>query len=103
MLRDARIAILRDHGPHVSLDTVARQIGTSRRHLQRVFGELSDHSFQDTLTYVRMAHARRLLREADRSIAEISQAAGYRAPAQFSKAFRRVHGATPRDYRRKVV
>ena len=102
ILRDALEAILRDHGPHTDLEAVARRIGTSRRQLQRVFAELSDRSFRDTLAAVRMAHARQLLAGTDRPIAEIGRAAGYHQPAQFSKAFRHHHGTSPRIYRQRV-
>lgn len=100
LLRDAIDAIIADHGPEVDLDTVARRIGTSRRQLQRVFGELSERSFRDTLAAVRMAHARRLLTLSDLAIGAIARAAGYNEPAQFSKAFRHHHQMPPREYRR---
>jgi AraC family transcriptional regulator of adaptative response / methylphosphotriester-DNA alkyltransferase methyltransferase len=100
LLRDARIALLRDHGAHVRLDTVARRVATSRRQLQRVFNELSDRSFRDTLADIRMRHARQLLRETDMPIRHVASAAGCATPAQFSKAFRNYHGTTPGAYRR---
>lgn len=102
ILRDAREAILRDHGPDVDLETVAHRIGTSRRQLQRVFAELSDSSFRETIAAVRMAHARKLLAETDRPIAAIGRVAGYQQPAQFSKAFRHHHGTSPRVYRQRA-
>ncbi len=102
ILRDALEAILRDHGPEADLETVARRIGTSRRQLQRVFAELSDRSFRDTIAAVRMAHARKLLTETDRPIAEIGRVAGYYQAAQFSKAFRHHHATSPRLYRQRA-
>jgi transcriptional regulator GlxA family with amidase domain len=102
ILRDALESILRDHGPHSDLEAVARRIGTSRRQLQRVFAELSDRSFRDTIAAVRMAHARKLLTETDRPIAEIGRVAGYHQAAQFSKAFRHHHGTSPRLYRQRA-
>jgi transcriptional regulator GlxA family with amidase domain len=100
ILRDALAAIVADHGPDMDLDTVARRIGTSRRQLQRVFAELSERSFRDTLAAVRMGRARTLLATTDRRIADIGREVGYSEPAQFTKAFRHHHGITPRDYRR---
>jgi transcriptional regulator GlxA family with amidase domain len=102
ILRDALDSILRDHGPDTDLEAVARRIGTSRRQLQRVFAELSDRNFRDTIAAVRMAHARKLLAGSDRPIAEIGRAAGYQQPAQFSKAFRHHHGTSPRGYRQRA-
>jgi transcriptional regulator GlxA family with amidase domain len=100
LLRDAITAIVADHGPGVDLDTVARGIGTSRRQLQRVFAELSERSFRDTLAAVRMGHARNLLATSERPIGEIARLVGYADPAQFTKAFRHHHGMPPRQFRR---
>jgi two-component system response regulator YesN len=100
LLRDALEAIVADHGPGVDLDVVARRIGTSRRQLQRVFAELSERSFRETLAAVRMGRARTLLATTDERIADIGRTVGYSEPAQFTKAFRHHHGMTPRDYRR---
>lgn len=102
LLRDAVDAIMRDHGPDADLESVARRIGTSRRQLQRVFAELSERSFRETIASVRMAHARKLLAETDLPIAQIGQIVGYLQAAQFSKAFRHRHGMSPRTYRRKA-
>jgi transcriptional regulator GlxA family with amidase domain len=103
ILRDAQTVILADHGPGVDLDAVARRIGTSRRQLQRVFAELSQRSFRDTLAAVRMTHARSLLTATNRPIGEIARIVGYIEPAQFTKAFRHHHGMSPREYRRTGV
>ena len=100
ILRDAIDAMIRDHGPSVGLHEVARRVGTSPRHLQRVFAEHGSLSFRDTLAAVRMAHARRLLAGTETPIREIAQAVGYLHPAQLSKAFRQRHGLSPREFRR---
>lgn len=99
ILRDALCAIVRDHGPGVGLHEVAHRIGTSPRHLQRVFADHSDTTFRDALTAVRMAHARRLLAETDDPIRDIARAVGYVQAAQLSKVFRHHHGVSPRAYR----
>jgi two-component system response regulator YesN len=103
ILRDAVAAILADHGPGVDLDVVARRIGTSRRQLQRVFADLGDRSFRDTLAAVRMRRARALLASTNMPIAAIARTVGYGEPAQFTKAFRHHHSMAPRDYRRAAA
>jgi transcriptional regulator GlxA family with amidase domain len=103
ILQDAVATILSDYGPGVDLDAVARRIGTSRRQLQRVFADLSDRSFRDTLAAVRMGRARALLASTDMPIAAIARAVGYVEPAQFTKAFRHHHHMAPRDYRRAAT
>jgi transcriptional regulator GlxA family with amidase domain len=100
LLHDAIALIVTNHGPSIDLDSVARAIGTSRRQLQRVFNELSDRSFRDTLAAVRMGHARTLLATTNRPIGQIAREVGYADPAQFTKAFRHHHAMAPRQYRR---
>jgi AraC family transcriptional regulator of adaptative response / methylphosphotriester-DNA alkyltransferase methyltransferase len=82
----------------ISLATVARSIATSRRQLQRVFGERHT-SFRRELQRVRMARAAELLREDAMPVGAVARAVGYRQPAQFSKAFRRHHGRPPSELR----
>jgi AraC family transcriptional regulator of adaptative response / methylphosphotriester-DNA alkyltransferase methyltransferase len=82
----------------LSLDSVARSIATSRRQLQRVFGERQT-SFRRELQRVRMTRAAELLRNPALQVATVARAVGYRQPAQFSKAFRRHHGRPPSELR----
>jgi AraC family transcriptional regulator, regulatory protein of adaptative response / methylphosphotriester-DNA alkyltransferase methyltransferase len=96
---DALAAIRRDYAdPTLSLGSVAHSIATSRRQLQRVFGERHT-SFRRELQTVRMTRAAELLREDSLPVAAVARAVGYRQPAQFSKAFRRHHGAPPSELR----
>jgi AraC family transcriptional regulator, regulatory protein of adaptative response / methylphosphotriester-DNA alkyltransferase methyltransferase len=83
----------------LSLATVARSIATSRRQLQRVFGE-RDTSFRAELQRVRMTNAAELLRHGQAPVSTVARSVGYRQPAQFSKAFRRHHGCPPSEMRR---
>jgi AraC family transcriptional regulator, regulatory protein of adaptative response / methylphosphotriester-DNA alkyltransferase methyltransferase len=96
---DAVAAIERDYADEtLSLTSVAHSIATSRRQLQRVFGERHT-SFRRELQRVRMARAAELLREESMPVAAVARAVGYRQPAQFSKAFRRHHGRPPSELR----
>jgi AraC family transcriptional regulator of adaptative response / methylphosphotriester-DNA alkyltransferase methyltransferase len=96
---EALAAIQRDYADEtLSLDGVAQSIATSRRQLQRVFGERRT-SFRRELQRARMTRAAELLREHGLPVATVARAVGYRQPAQFSKAFRRHHGCPPSDLR----
>ena len=83
---------------NLSLASLARTIATSRRQLQRVFGERQT-SFRRELQRVRMARAAELLRADVMPVGAVARAVGYRQPAQFSKAFRRHHGRPPSELR----
>jgi AraC family transcriptional regulator, regulatory protein of adaptative response / methylphosphotriester-DNA alkyltransferase methyltransferase len=99
-LFDEALAVIeRDYGDEtLSLAAVAHSIATSRRQLQRVFGERQT-SFRRELQRVRMARAAELLRDDAMPVGAVARAVGYRQPAQFSKAFRRHHGRPPSELR----
>ncbi|MGH2763474.1 MAG: helix-turn-helix domain-containing protein [Thermoleophilaceae bacterium] len=99
LFREALHAIERDHPDEdLSLASVAHSIATSRRQLQRVFGEHGT-SFRRELQRIRMTRAAELLRAGALPVSSVARAVGYRQPAQFSKAFRRHHGRPPSELR----
>lgn len=49
----------------------------------------------------RMAQAAKLLKESDRSIAEVALAVGEKNPAAFEKAFAKIYGVKPLEYKAK--
>jgi AraC family transcriptional regulator, regulatory protein of adaptative response / methylphosphotriester-DNA alkyltransferase methyltransferase len=99
-LFDEALAVIeRDYADELlSLAAVAHTIATSRRQLQRVFGERHT-SFRRELQRVRMARAAELLRDNAMPVGAVARQVGYRQPAQFSKAFRRHHGRPPSELR----
>ena len=52
-----------------------------------------------SLDTVRCEHASRLLQDTDCRIIDVAFSSGYTDPAHFSRAFRRMTGVTPRQFR----
>jgi AraC family transcriptional regulator of adaptative response / methylphosphotriester-DNA alkyltransferase methyltransferase len=101
LYRDARAVIARRYGDEeLSLATVAHEIATSRRQLQRAFSEAGGTSFSRELQRMRMARAAQLLLDDSRPVQDVAAAVGYRQAAQFAKVFRRHHGVAPSSFRR---
>lgn len=77
---------------------IAEMAGISVRSLQR---KLTDAglSYSDLLGAARFDKAARLLRGMDAKIIEIAFACGYADPAHFTRAFRKIAGITPRQFR----
>ena len=93
--------IARRYGDHdLSLASVAREIATSRRQLQRAFAEAGGTSFSRELQRIRMARAAQLLLDGSRPVQDVAATVGYRQAAQFAKVFRRHHGVPPSSFRR---
>jgi AraC family transcriptional regulator of adaptative response / methylphosphotriester-DNA alkyltransferase methyltransferase len=100
LVRDAREVMARRFGePDLALAAVAREIATSRRQLQRAFGEAGT-TFSRELQRIRMVRAAQLLADHRLPIHTVAAAVGYRQAAQFAKVFRRHHGAAPSSFRR---
>ena len=99
LMREAIALMEHEYAELLQLDDVARRIATSRRQLQRCFDEHGDGSFRECLTRIRMQRAAELLAETSLPVREIAARVGYRQPAQFAKAFGRMHGAPPSRFR----
>jgi transcriptional regulator GlxA family with amidase domain len=98
LYREAIAVMETRYADDIQVDDVAREIATSRRQLQRVFLEVGGTTFREHLTRIRMTRAAEML-DSPLAIRDIAHRVGYRQPAQFAKAFRRVHGITPSAYR----
>jgi transcriptional regulator GlxA family with amidase domain len=79
----------------LSRDAMARFVGVSARHLNRLFAEHRGGSFLDDYHRLRLEHADRLLRQSALSISEIAFATGYSSSSHFTRAYRRLFGAAP--------
>ena len=83
-----------------ALADVAEIAGLSARTLQRRLAQLG-LSYSDILDTVRYENASRLLRATDCRIIDVAFSSGYTDPAHFSRAFRRMTGVTPRQFRER--
>jgi AraC family transcriptional regulator, regulatory protein of adaptative response / methylphosphotriester-DNA alkyltransferase methyltransferase len=99
LFQDAVAIVEQDYAGDVSLDDIARRVASSRRQLQRAYGEIGGTTFREHLTRVRMERAAELLERRTLTVREVAHRVGYRQPAQFAKAFRRHHGVAPSAFR----
>jgi AraC-like DNA-binding protein len=99
LYEDATSIVSSEYGANLSLDDIARRVASSRRQLQRAYSEIGKTTFREHLTAVRMERAAELLGQRDLTVRDVARRVGYRQPAQFAKAFRRHHGATPSRFR----
>jgi AraC-like DNA-binding protein len=95
----ALIAIRRHYDLPLTLEALARGLGSSRRQLQRAFAQFSRRSFHEELTEERMRVAAQLLLRRELSVAAVARSVGYRHVPSFAAAFRRRHGASPGRFR----
>lgn len=90
--------ILRSHLESPPSNTeLAKQIGIGPTTLNKGFRTVFGVTPFAYLTRYRMEQAERLLRQPDCTVAEVANRVGYANPAQFSAAFKRQFGMTPRE------
>jgi AraC-like DNA-binding protein len=82
--------------PPSSLE-LAQIVGVSGRTLRRGFRELFGTTVFNYLTFMRMEQAERLLREGNRSVAEVANLVGYSHLGFFASVFKRQYGICPKQ------
>lgn len=87
-------------GTLADIETAARALELTGRTLRR---RLQDEgtSYQQVLDQVRYGLAREYLADRSLQLAEIASRLGYSNPGNFSIAFKRWHGSSPRHFRRQ--
>src|ERR1700684_850904 len=86
-----------------TVETLAAAAGMSRSAFALRFKELLGETPLEYLTNWRMYKATALLQADDRQLFEVAKSVGYDSDAAFSKAFKRVLGVAPREYRRSAT
>jgi AraC-like DNA-binding protein len=96
-----RLIVQRLTGGEAKADTIAAELGMTRRTLTRRLAELGT-SFQSLLEGLRKELAQRYLRDSGINMAEIAFLLGYTETSTFNHAFKRWTGKTPRQLRREA-
>jgi AraC-like DNA-binding protein len=100
-LRESSVAIRRAlPGGALTIDTLASELGISRRTLQRRLSVLGS-SFKRILQDVREEQSRRYLDDPRLAVTEIALLLGYSDQASFSNAFKSWCGCAPTEYRQR--
>jgi AraC-like DNA-binding protein len=82
----------------LSKQGVAEKMHMSARNLQLKLAE-KETTFQDTLDTTRQNLASGYIEQSHLAITEIAYLLGFSDASNFTRAFRRWHGVSPRDYR----
>jgi transcriptional regulator GlxA family with amidase domain len=85
----------------LSRERLATLAGVSLRQLERSFQNHLGRGMHEHYLALRLGRTRQLLRETSLSVLEVALAAGFASASQFSRAFRRNFGFTPRESRQR--
>jgi DNA-binding response OmpR family regulator len=81
---------------------LAHRVGTNQQRLTRVFRQQIGMSAHEYLQQLRLERGRSLLHDTDLQVQLIADHVGYRNAGDFTRAFRRYYGMTPRQYRQEA-
>ena len=84
---------------NLSVQSLAEQLHTTCRTLERRFLATCKHGVLEELTQCRISRAERMLRETHISIKRIAYMTGFTSPTHLFRVFRRKCGQSPSDYR----
>ena len=92
--------VTEDISRHITIDQLAEEFDVSSTTIKKVFKKvygMSVYAYQKTL---RLQNAHKLLRETDRSVAEIAMEIGYINPGKFAAAFKEQYGLSPSEFKK---
>lgn len=84
---------------HWTLEKLATRSHISPNYLSEMFRKTTGSTYTEYLARVRVQRAEAALRNPNRRVSEIAFAVGFRSLSQFNRAFRRIHGLSPREMR----
>lgn len=83
----------------INIYTLSDYLGIDRTYLFQIFKNQIHKAPSDYLITYRLKKAAELLLKTDLPINQIAEAVGYKDPLTFSKAFKKRHGVSPKQYR----
>ncbi|MFI1496359.1 GlxA family transcriptional regulator [Streptomyces platensis] len=100
-LRDVQQWITENPAADLSVDALAQRASLSPRHFARAFREETGMTPGRYVDRVRLEAARRRLEDTADGIGQVARRCGYGTPEAMRRAFLRVLGASPAEYRRR--
>jgi len=99
-IQPALVAMCSEPAQAWTVDSLAKEVFMSRSSFSERFNALVGKSPMVFLTEWRIQLARRWLERDRLSVAEVAERCGYQSEAAFSKAFKRIAGVGPGEFRR---
>ncbi|MCI5650411.1 MAG: helix-turn-helix transcriptional regulator [Fusicatenibacter sp.] len=84
---------------NLKVSDVANQFGYNEKYLSHLFSDIAGLSLKQFIMNVRMDTANYLLSDTNMSIAEIAKTLNFSDSHNFSKAFKKIAGMSPTEYR----
>ncbi len=102
-IKEAMAYIEQNFQNDISVEGIAEVCGINRSYFGKIFKQRLGKSPQEFLLNYRMIKATELLKLTALSIGDISKAVGYENQLHFSRAFKKIYGVSPREWRNENV
>jgi AraC-like DNA-binding protein len=83
----------------ITVEDIAAFCGLNRSYFGKIFRDRTGSTPQEFLISYRMSRATELLKLTELSVADIGNAVGYANQLHFSRAFKKIYGVSPRQWR----
>ncbi|RIW38344.1 response regulator [Bacillus salacetis] len=87
----------------ISLEEIGKVIGLSPIYISKIFKEQLGVNYIHFLTDCRIEKAKRLMRDPEKSLKQITFEVGYHDPNYFSKVFKKMCHISPTEYRKSLL
>lgn len=101
IIRDVMHILESRYMENLTVDALAQAVFFTPNYLSALFRKETGSTISQYLTQCRLEAAVLLLRQTNRTVAEISEAVGYHDVRHFSKVFQKRHGVTPSSFRKQ--
>ncbi len=99
-LEEAKKLIDKDMSKHYTILEIARHVGLSESRLTRGFKFLFNLGLFEYLEEARLENAKNMIENTDKRFKEVSKVFGYKYSNNFSKAFKKRFGISPRTWKK---
>lgn len=92
----------KNYDKDLKLETIARNFNYNSAYLGKLFRKEMGESFNNALDIIRITNARRLLKETNLKVYQISEQVGYGSIDYFYIKFKKYVGISPKEYRKNL-
>lgn len=85
-----------------TINEIGEKLSISGDHLRHIFKKETGNTIIDYLTWYRIEQSKKLLQKEEYKIYEIGEMIGYKTSQYFSLVFKRMTGATPKEYKESL-
>jgi len=91
--------IEKNYGKEITLNLLSKHFNVSPNYISRLFREETGETLFNYINKVRVEKAKKLLKEIELKIYEVSDRVGFKSPVHFNIVFNKYTGITPKQYR----